>query len=88
MKKYHLELRRRCILGSTSVANITISARDNVRALLDGQEAFEGKFHKHGYKVIDCGMFVGSDVAERDITIINAAGEEISLGLHIIKVEV
>lgn len=87
MKRYYLELRRRSILGDTVVANIVIPSPNNMTALLNGQRAFEDKFKEYGYEVLDCGMYIGDDVTERDILIGNDEYETIDLGLHIIKVE-
>lgn len=88
MKRYHLELRRRSILGDTVVAKIIIPSPDNMTALLSGQRAFVDKFKEHGYDILDCGMYVGSDTTERDILIGNDSGETVDLGLHIVKVDI
>ena len=86
MKRYHLELRKRDVSGDVVIKKIIVPSEDNMTALITGQIVFEDKIKERGYEILDCGMFVGSDVIESDIFIRNEHGETVDLYIRIIKI--
>lgn len=49
------------------IDNFSVRAESNLMALLQAQKVFLNK-HKD-YKIIDCGMWVGDDTVQRDLTV-------------------
>lgn len=76
MKKYTLVMRYTLVLkrltaeGEVPVLSLELYAEDNMKALLEGEKHVQDIIGKEGYELVDAGMWIGSNVKERDLVFV------------------